>query len=61
MSFKKSIQKCSVTCTNTHHDATDLVNHEMVKKKQKLQDLKDGTPYFQKIKKFLACASYNTF
>ena len=21
----------SVSCTNTHHDVTDLVNHEMVK------------------------------
>ena len=29
--FKTYIQKMHpVSCTNTHHDVTDLVNHEMV-------------------------------
>ena len=25
------LKKYTVSCTNTHHDVTDLVNHEMVK------------------------------
>ena len=29
--FKWYIQKCTVLCTNTHHDVTDLLNHGMVK------------------------------
>ena len=29
--FKRSIQKFTVSCINTHHDVIDLVNHEMVK------------------------------
>ena len=28
--FKKYIQKYTVSCTNTHHDITDLANHGMV-------------------------------
>ena len=28
---KRCIQKCTVLCTNTHHDVTDLVNHGIVK------------------------------
>ena len=46
-----------VSCTNTHHDVTDLANHSMVKK---LEYLENGT-YLFKIKKFLACASNDTF
>ena len=29
--FKRYIQKYTVSCTNTHHYVTDLVNHGMVK------------------------------
>ena len=40
-----------VSCTNTHHDVTDLVNHGMVKK-QKLEYLENRTQLFYEIKKF---------
>ena len=49
-----------VSFTNTHHDITDLVNHEMVKNK-KLEYLENGTYLFYKIKKFLTCASDDSF
>ena len=29
-----------VSCTNTHHDVADLVNHEMVKNTKKLNILR---------------------
>ena len=31
------------SCTNTHHDVTDLVNHDMVKNIQKVEHLGHGT------------------
>ena len=49
-----------VSCTNTHHDVTDLVNHGMVKN-TKLEYLEKGTLFFYKIQKFLICASDGTF
>ena len=49
-----------VSCTNTHHDVADLVNHGMVKN-TKLEYLENGTQLFYKIKKFLTCASDDTF
>ena len=44
-----------VLCTNTHHDATDLV------KIPKLEYLENGTWFLYGIKKFLICASDGTF
>ena len=29
--FKRYIQKCTISCTNTYNDVTDLVNHGMSK------------------------------
>ena len=49
-----------VSCTNTHHDVTDLVNHGKLKI-QKLEYLESGTQFFYEIKKFLTCVSYDTF
>ena len=42
-----------VSCTNTHDDVTDLVNHGMVK------NIKTSLLY--EIKRFLTCASDDTF
>ena len=52
-----------VSCTNTHHDVTDLdVTSLMVWLKiQKFECLEDGTYFFFVIKKFLTCASDDTF
>ena len=47
-----------ISCSNTHNDATDLVNHRMVKKPEYLEN---GTQIFYKIKKSLTCALYDTF
>ena len=41
-----------VSCTNTHHDVTDLVIHGMVKI-QKLEYIENGTELFLKINKIL--------
>ena len=49
----------SVSCINTHHDVTDVVNHGMVKNKKKHEYLESGT--LLKINKFLTCASDGTF
>ena len=49
-----------VSCTNTPHDVTDFLNHGIVKIK-KLEYLENETYLFCKIKKFLACASDDTF
>ena len=49
-----------VSCTNTHRDITDLVNHGMVKDK-KLEYFENGTQFFYKIKKFLIFALDGTF
>ena len=49
-----------VSCTNTHHNATDLVNHGIVKI-QKFEYLENGTLLFYEWKKFLTCASDGTF
>ena len=46
-----------VSCTNTHHDVTDLVWLKI----QKFECLEDGTYFFYEIKKFLTCASDDTF
>ena len=46
--------------TNTHHDVINLVNHGMIKI-QKLNYLENGTHYLYEIKKFLTCASDDTF
>ena len=32
-----------VSCTNIHHDVTDLVNHGIVKNKKKLEYFENGT------------------
>ena len=48
-----------VSCTNTHDDVTDLVTHGMVENKKKYPE--NGTSTFYEIKKFLTCASYDTF
>ena len=49
-----------VSCTNTHQDVTDSVNHGMVKI-QKFEYLENGTQFFYEIKKILICASDDTF
>ena len=49
-----------VSCTNTHHDVTDLVNNGVVKI-QKLGYLDNGTKLFHETKNFLTCASDGTF
>ena len=43
-----------ISCTNTHRDVTDLVNHGMVKI-QTLEYLENGTSFFYETKKFLIC------
>ena len=45
-----------VSCTNTNHDVTDLVNHGMVKNTN-IEYLENKRKFFYEIKKFLACAS----
>ena len=42
-----------VSCTNTHHAVTDLVNHGMVKKK--LEYLENKAKLFYKIKNGALC------
>ena len=49
-----------VSCTNAHHDITDLVNHGMVKI-QKLEYLENRHKIKYEIKKFLTSASDGTF
>ena len=49
-----------VSCTNTHHDFTDLVNHGIVKN-TKTQYLENETKLFNEIKKILTCASDDKF
>ena len=49
-----------VSCTNTHRDVTDLVNHGMVKN-TKLEYLEKGTYFLYEIKKFIICALDGTF
>ena len=45
-----------ISCTNTHHDVTDLVNRGMVKNK-KPEYLGGGTQLSYETKEFLICAS----
>ena len=51
-----------VSCTNTHHEVRDLVNHGIVSKNLNIlrtKQIKKIKKY--KIKKLLICASDNTF
>ena len=48
------------SCTNTHHDVTDFVDLGMVKN-TKLEYLENGIKLLCEIKKFLICASDDTF
>ena len=48
-----------VSCTNTHRDVTDLVNHGMVKN-TKTWISWEWNIFFYEIKKFLICASDGT-
>ena len=48
------------SCTNTHPDVTDLINNGMLKK-QKLEYLQNETQLFFETKKFLTCATDDTF
>ena len=50
-----------VSCCNTHHDVTDLVNHGMVENTKTLNILRTEHKPFYKIKKILTCASDVTF
>ena len=59
-----------VSCTNTHHDVTDLVNHGMVKSlelktekvlKKSGKSPENGKYFFYEIKKNCSCASDDTF
>ena len=47
------------SCTNTHPDVTDLINNGL--KKQKLEYLQNETQLFFETKKFLTCATDDTF
>ena len=49
-----------VSCNNTHYDVTDLVNHEMVKNTKTWISWERNINFLE-IKKFLTCASGNTF
>ena len=49
-----------VSCTNTHHEVTVMINREMLK----IQDLKcfeNGTELSYEVKQFLTCTSDDTF
>ena len=48
-----------VSCTNTHHDVTDLVNHGMVK--NTILNILRTEHNFPKKLKCLTCASDDTF
>ena len=50
-----------VSRTNTHRDVTDSVKHDQMPKIQKLKYLENRTLFFYNIKKFLLCASDDTF
>ena len=49
-----------VSCTKTHHDITDLINHGSMKI-QKFKYFENGTYLSYTIKKFLTCASDDLF
>ena len=49
-----------VSCTNSHHDVTDLVNHGMVKNKER-EYLENRTYFSTKKKNLLTFASDDTF
>ena len=49
-----------ISCTNIHHDVTDLVNHGTVKNKKNLNILRMEHNFSTKQKKFLTCASDGT-
>ena len=53
--FKRCIQKCALSHTNTHHDVTDLVNRVMVRNAKPWISWK-GNITFLRNKKFLICA-----
>ena len=53
--FKKCIQKCTVSCANSHHDTSDLVNHIC------WNMLRTEHNFSTKWKKSLTCASCDTF
>ena len=48
--FKRYIQKCTVSCTNTHHDITNLANHGMVKTTKNLNILRTKHNFSAKYK-----------
>ena len=48
------------SCTNTDPDVTDLINNGVLKK-QKLEYLQNETQLFFETKKFLTCATDDTF
>ena len=58
--FKRYSKMHLVSCTNTYRDVTDLVNHEMVKKK-KIWISSERNIVFLRNKKFLICAPDDTF
>ena len=49
-----------VSCTDTHHDVTDLVNHGIVKN-TKHEYLENGKQLSYETKKFLTCTSDGAF
>ena len=48
------------SCTNTHHDFTDLINHGMVKNIKTFHIVRMENNFSMKQKKFLICASDDT-
>ena len=50
----------SVSCTNTHPDITDFVNQGIIKNTRTWISRQGKVPYY-KIKRFLICASDDTF
>ena len=54
--FKRYIQKCTVSRTNTHHDVTDLVNLGMIKNIKAWISREQNITFLWN-KKYLICAS----
>ena len=58
--FKRYIQKYTISCTDTHHDVTDLVNHGWLKN-QELEYFENERQLFYEMKNSLTCPSCDTF
>ena len=50
-----------ISCTNTHHDVTDLVNHGMVKNTETWITGERNTTFLPDKRILNPCPSYDTF